>query len=131
MNIFVKARFWSFYILCFAGYIGLDPKLRPIQWYVIFRIWRDDLLLSLLRMPMAWFSLVATWFICFNHSNWSAKKRTPRYFIMSFCVNLFPSSLNLRPWSVFLELEWKIINFVFLTLSDNLLALSHWDKFLR
>ena len=37
--------------------------------FVIFRILWDALPLRLLRMPVAWFSLFATWFICFDHSN--------------------------------------------------------------
>ena len=56
---------------------------------------------------------------------------TPRYFTVSVCISLFPSRIILRLGSVFLELEWKIINSVFAILRDNLLALSHWDKFLR
>ena len=60
---------------------------------------------------------------------WS--KRTPMYFTVSGCINLFPSRMILRLGSVFLELEWKIMNSVFMTWRDNLLALSHWDKFLR
>ena len=79
---------------------------------------------------MAWFSLVTTWFICFDHSKQSPK-RAPRYFTVSVCINLFPSRIILRLGSVFLELGWKTINSVFMTLRDNLLALSHWDKFLR
>ena len=75
---------------------------------------------------MAWFSLVATWCICFDHSKRSSNK-TPRYFTMSVCINLFPSRIILRLGSVFLELEWKIINSVFVTVRDNLLALSHWE----
>ena len=79
---------------------------------------RDALVLSLLRMPMTSFSLVATWFICFDHSK-QASKRTPRYFTVSVCINLFPSRIILRLGSVFLELEWKIINSVLVTLRDN------------
>ena len=47
--------------------------------YVIFRILRDALLLRLLRMPMAWFNLVAVSFIYFELSELSSK-RTPRCF---------------------------------------------------
>ena len=47
------------------------------EWYVIFRILRDALLLSLLRIPMTWFAFVSAWFIYFNHSKWSSK-RTPK-----------------------------------------------------
>ena len=91
---------------------------------------RDALLLSLLRMPMTWFSLVATWFICFDHSK-QGYKRTPRYFTVSVCINLFLSRINLRLGSVFLEPEWKLINSVFVILRDDLIAVNHWDKFKR
>ena len=60
-----------------------------------FRILRDALFLSLLRMPMAWVSLVEAWFICFDHSKLSSKK-TPRYFTVSVCINIFPSRIILN-----------------------------------
>ena len=129
-KIFLKALFWSFCILfwlvIFDWPLSWDPYHsweQKREWYVIFRILRDALFLSLLRMPMAWFSLVATWFICFDHSKRSSK-RTPRYFTVSVCINLFPSRIILRLGSVFLELGWKIINSVFVTLRDNLSLVS-------
>ena len=48
---------------------------------------------------------------------------------MPYYVNLFPSNLN--EWPVLLELEWEIINSVFVTLRDNLLAFIYLDKVLR
>ena len=48
---------------------------------------------------------------------------------MPYYVNLFPSNLNV--WPVLLELEWEIINSVFVTLRDNLLAFIYLDKVLR
>ena len=79
---------------------------------------------------MTWFSFVVTWFICFNHSKWSSK-RTPRYFTVLVGVKCFPSSLNLRLWSIFFKLERKMINSVFVKLRDSLLAFRHWDRFPR
>ena len=91
---------------------------------------RDVLFLSFLSTPMAWFNFVVTWFICFYHSKWLSK-RTPRYFTVLVGVKRFPSSLNLKFWSIFFELEWKMINSVLVKLRDSLLAFSHWDRFLK
>ena len=66
----------------------------------------DALHISLLRKPMAWFSLVATWFVCFDHSKQSSK-RTTTYFTVSVSINLFPSRINLRLGSVFWNLSGK------------------------
>ena len=102
-NIFLKALFWSFCILfwlvIFDWPQSWDPYNRWEQkreWYVIFRILRDALFLSLLRMPMVWFSLVATWFICFDHIVSDHLRGHPRYFTVSVCINLFLSRIILR-----------------------------------
>ena len=45
-------------------------------------------------MPMALFSLVATWFICFDHSkNDHLRGHQGILTVSSVCADLFPSSL--------------------------------------
>ena len=51
----------------------------------------------------------------------------PRYFTVLGWVKRW-NSLNLRLWSIFFEFKWKLINSVLVTLRDNLLAFSHWDR---
>ena len=125
---FLKQNFSQGSVLkvMFDWFHSWDPQDRweeKREWYVFFRIFRDTLLLISLRMPMVSFNLVVTWFFCFDHSKWSSK-RTPKCFIVSFCVNGFPTSLNLR------RLWVENNQIVFVTLRDNLLALGYWDKFL-
>ena len=131
-KIFLNVLFCSFciFFIFFFGWLSLYAPIVEIhrEWYVIFRVLRDVLFLNLRSIPMAWFSFVVTWFICFNHSKW-LPKRTPRYFTVLVGVKCFPSSLNLRLWSIFFELEWKMINSVLVKLRDSLLAFSHWDSF--
>ena len=80
-NIFSRLCF-EVSVFCFGWLYLISPKVESHTTggnrkengrYVIFRILRDALLLSLLRMLVAWFIVVATWFICFGHSKWSSK----------------------------------------------------------
>ena len=108
-KIFLKALFCrfsiSFWLVKFVWPHSWDPYSRweeNREWYVIFRVLRDVLFLSVRSIPMAWFSFVVAWFICFDYSKWSSN-RTSRYFTVLVRVNRFPSILNLRLWSIFLE----------------------------
>ena len=133
-KIFLKALFCSFRILFWLVKFVCPHSWDPYswweekrEWYVILRVLWDVLFLSLLSIPVVWFSFVVTWFICFDYSKWSSK----RYFAVLVGVKCFPSSLNLRLWSIFFELEWKMISSVLVKLRDSLLAFSRWDRFLR
>ena len=124
-KIFVKTRFCSFCILFWLVKFVFRHSWDPYstwkgkrEWYVIFRVLRDLLFLSLLIISMDWFSFVLTWFICFDHSKWSPK-RTARYFTVLVGVKRFPTSLNLKLSSIFFQLEQKMINPVLVKLRDS------------
>ena len=77
---------------------------------------------------MAWFSVVATWFVLIIVSD---HLRGLQGILLCQFVLIFSHLKYLRLGPVFFELEWKIINSVFVTLRDNMLALSHWEKCFR
>ena len=87
----------DFFLTCIFTFNADIYKKREEkrEWQVIFRVIRDVLLLCLLSIPMAWFSFIVTWFICFDHSK-SLSQRTPRYFTVLAEVKSFASNLNLR-----------------------------------
>lgn len=77
---------------------------------------------------MAWFGLLHGLFVLTIAND---DLRGYQGILLCKFVILFPSSLNLRVQSVFLEFQGKIINSIFLTLRGNLIALNHQDEFFK
>ena len=95
-----------------------------------FSNWVRVVYLGLLRIPVVWFSFELTQSTCFVNSRCSSNN-IPRHFTVLMGVSLVPLSLYLTLQSSLVFLEWKMINSVFLTFKESLLAFNHRKRLLR
>ena len=123
-------EFWFAKLVCphnCAPWIRLDPN---IEWYTTFKMTEFVLCLILLRIPIAWFSLIFIWAIWLFH--WRClSNNTPSHFIDCDGLNLFPSRLSLRLWSNACSISVKDLNLVLEILRVSLFALRHCKRLFR
>ena len=108
-------------------YSKCEPKG---EWYVIFKMSRLELCLSVLKIPIALFNFILTLDNCLVHCKCSSSRSTPSYLTDWTGISCFPSSLNLIEGSIS-RLVGQNISSIFWMFRYNLLALNQYDRFNR